>query len=572
MNRLFAAIPVTLGESASGSGAACALANLEDGRVAVVWLDPDGRIVQSTGSLGENKWSKPAAVLSDSAAAGFSTLSLTGDHRAGWRLAARKAGGVQSVWHRRSWKGKWTPQTGAGEAAEPAATGLPEGALAWKKAGATRVALRPGRRVPGVKPRFPAAGLVISFEQHGIWQDVGFADDVPDVAVEAAALAAEEDRLVAAYVAPDGRGRKVCRVIQFSTKPAASSATPTWRELPAYPQAPGVAGLLAGAHDGVLIAAGGANFPDRPPWEGGKKITHDSIYVLMPGEKSWRPAGRLPEPRGYSAVVSIPGGVLVAGGENASKIFMDTLLYRWDGKKVRIDRFAPDLPEPITMPVAALLDGSVYLAGGNGAGTPRVSQTNFWRLDLKNPSAGWQVLPTWPGPARSQAAMAALDGAIYLVSGLEVRAGADGKTQAIYLADAYRYRPGGAWEKLPDPPWSTIASPTPAPVTTAPARVFLLGGVDGRQVGHLPRELRWLPTDILYFDVARHEWRLWGESWPDSVVTVPAVAVGPEWFITSGEIMGGVRTTNSWAWRIDEPPVPGAKAPAPGKRKGGRAP
>jgi len=97
-----------------------------------------------------------------------------------------------------------------------------------------------------------------------------------------------------------------------------------------------------------------------------------------------------------------------------------------------------------------------------------------------------------------------------------------------------------------------VAPPSPAPVTTSPARVFLLGGVDGRQAGKLARDVR-LPDDILYFDVARHEWRLWGERRPDSVVTVPATQVGNEWLIISGEILGGVRTVNNWAWRIDEP-------------------
>ncbi|HET8737433.1 MAG TPA: hypothetical protein VFM69_12620, partial [Pricia sp.] len=38
---------------------------------------------------------------------------------------------------------------------------------------------------------------------------------------------------------------------------------------------PGLAGTYAGVDDGVLILAGGANFPDKLPWEGGKKIYYD---------------------------------------------------------------------------------------------------------------------------------------------------------------------------------------------------------------------------------------------------------------------------------------------------------
>ena len=44
--------------------------------------------------------------------------------------------------------------------------------------------------------------------------------------------------------------------------------------LPAEPDQPkafGFAGMLGGVHNGVMIAGGGANFPDALPWEGGQK-------------------------------------------------------------------------------------------------------------------------------------------------------------------------------------------------------------------------------------------------------------------------------------------------------------
>src|SRR5688500_370871 len=93
--------------------------------------------------------------------------------------------------------------------------------------------------------------------------------------------------------------------------------SPAWRQLPSYPRERAVAGVLAGRHGNVLIAAGGANFPDRPPWEGGTKKTYSDIHVYSPAEPRWEPAGDLPEPRGYAAVVSLSTGVLVIGGENA---------------------------------------------------------------------------------------------------------------------------------------------------------------------------------------------------------------------------------------------------------------
>jgi N-acetylneuraminic acid mutarotase len=307
-----------------------------------------------------------------------------------------------------------------------------------------------------------------------------------------------------------------------------------------------MAGICAGAHGGVLIAAGGANFPDRMPWDGGKKAYYDEIFVLAPGAAAWRAAGRLPERRAYAASVTVADGVLVLGGENADTVFQDTLWLRWNGTSVTVER-GPALPAARTNPAAVALDGRVYLAGGSAPGAVRVSSGDFWRLDLAHRDAGWQALASWPGPTRAQAVMAAVEGAVYLISGLELGRDAAGGPKPTYLCDAYRYR-GEAWERLPDPPWSAVAAPSPAPVTAQPARVFVLGGVDSRTVGKVPRDTR-VPDHVMYFDVAEHAWRTAAERWPDPVVTAPAVPWAGEWWIVSGEIMAGVRTTGVGSWQ-----------------------
>ncbi len=332
----------------------------------------------------------------------------------------------------------------------------------------------------------------------------------------------------------------------FLAVAAGTAATSDWTRRPAYPLAPGMAGIIAGTHGGVLIAAGGANFPDKMPWDGGKKIYYDEIFVIAPGETAWRPAGKLPERRAYAACVSVADGVLVLGGENLDRLFQDSLWLRWDGKTVVIDK-GPALPAPRTSQVAAVLDGSVYVAGGYVPGAVRVSSGDFWRLDLMQRDAGWRQLATWPGPTRAQGTIAALDGAIYLVSGLEMTTDAEGKAKPNYLGDAYRYR-AEEWEKLPDMPWSAIAAPSPAPVSVNLGRVFVLGGVDRRLVGKVPRDTR-VPDHMMYFDVATNAWKTLEERWPDPVVTAPSVQIGDAWWIVSGEVRAGVRTTSVWSWQ-----------------------
>ena len=50
---------------------------------------------------------------------------------------------------------------------------------------------------------------------------------------------------------------------------------------------------------GAILVAGGANFPDKKPWEGGKKVWYDTVFVLetagrrMEGRRQVAAASRL---------------------------------------------------------------------------------------------------------------------------------------------------------------------------------------------------------------------------------------------------------------------------------------
>lgn len=332
--------------------------------------------------------------------------------------------------------------------------------------------------------------------------------------------------------------------------PAPSASAPAaagWTRHADFPLAPGMAGILAGTHAGAIVAAGGANFPDKMPWEGGRKHYYDEIFLLRSATAAWESAGRLPEKRGYAAVVSLPAGVLAIGGESADAITAEVWWLRVRDGQVTVTP-APSLPAPRTCAAAVVSGGKIYVAGGYAPGPLRASTADFLVFDPAHPADGWQRLPTWPGPTRGQAVMAALGDAVYLISGLEMQPGADGKPAPRYLADAYRFR-AGAWEKLPDPPWSAIAAPSPAPVTVdgAGGRIHVLGGVDHRLVGKVPRDTR-VPDHLLDFDVARHAWIERADRWPASVVTAPAFQLGTAWWIVSGEIMAGVRTPQVWSW------------------------
>ena len=124
------------------------------------------------------------------------------------------------------------------------------------------------------------------------------------------------------------------------------------RNLPNLPaaagqeQSLGYAGMLGGVHEGVIIAAGGANFPDALPWEGGQKKWSNSIYIL--NDNAWQLAKTsLPYPLAYGASISLPNGILCIGGNNIEKTSAAVFLlsYNKNTSDITIVNY-PDLPEP----------------------------------------------------------------------------------------------------------------------------------------------------------------------------------------------------------------------------------
>ena len=92
-------------------------------------------------------------------------------------------------------------------------------------------------------------------------------------------------------------------------------------ELPAIPgqqeQTPslGYVGMQGGVHNGIILAAGGANFPNGLPWEGGQKEWSNTIFLYE--SNAWHATNdTLPQALAYGASVSLPEGILVLGGEN----------------------------------------------------------------------------------------------------------------------------------------------------------------------------------------------------------------------------------------------------------------
>ena len=69
---------------------------------------------------------------------------------------------------------------------------------------------------------------------------------------------------------------------------------PQAHSFPSLPDAEGWAGMYAGVSAGSLLAAGGAQFPEKKPWAGGTKVWQDRVFALAEPTAQWQQVGQLP--------------------------------------------------------------------------------------------------------------------------------------------------------------------------------------------------------------------------------------------------------------------------------------
>ncbi|MEX2568538.1 MAG: sodium/solute symporter [Cyclobacteriaceae bacterium] len=348
-----------------------------------------------------------------------------------------------------------------------------------------------------------------------------------------------------------------------------------WQELPEMPPSSGhtaqkgLAGPFTGIHNGALIIAGGANFPESLPWEGGEKVFWDQIYILEKTDKGkykWRVEKdlNLPKPMAYGVSISIPEGILCIGGNDADRSYQDVFLMQWDNqnKKVKFLQF-PSLPRTLTAMSGAMVDSKIFLTGGQESMLNPISTRNFWELDLKNRqdpgTFHWKELEPWPGPPRiypiTVAQSNGLDNCLYLLSGRDI---GPEKTTNV-LKDAYSYNPKSEqWIYLgsvltePGNPRSVQAGTA---VPSGANHILVFGG-DGGELFlrlesledslNIKRDLLenhpGFSKEILAYNTITNTWTKLSDSLKISQVTTNALIWDGEIVIPTGEIRPGVRT------------------------------
>lgn len=302
----------------------------------------------------------------------------------------------------------------------------------------------------------------------------------------------------------------------------------------------GIAGAFSGFIGDNLVIAGGANFPDAPPWNGGHKTWWSILYYInttQPDAK-WTvlPEG-LPYPLAYGNSIELASGILCIGGCDSARCYRDVFQIQMENGQIKIDTDWPALPVPLANATATLLNNKIYIAGGQEKMDEQEATGHFFVLDLANRRKGWKELPSWPGVSRGYAVSTAqndgYDTCFYLFSGRNYKV--DGYIKV--LTDGYVYNPRlNTWKKLKQE-FPVMAGTALASGTN---HILLLGGVPELIPGS-DKHPGFDNTVRLYHTITNSLTNIETAPFPIAVTTHIA-RKGTLFYVGSGEIKPGIRT------------------------------
>ena len=357
--------------------------------------------------------------------------------------------------------------------------------------------------------------------------------------------------------------------ISFFLRVSAQDVYPspiTWKDagvLPATAKGKGnfgLSGVVAGALNQQIIIAGGNNFPEGYPWEGGVKKYYDQVYVYNVNGDTVTMADssvRLPSKVAYAAVAGLHNGIFYAGGENEKGPLTNVYLIQKNSKNgVAIVNW-PDLPEALTNAVAVATSNAVYVLGG---ATKNGVSDKVWAIYLNDIKAGWKYVSTMPQPTAFAAAVFA-QGQVYLMGGR--KKGADGISEIYNQVFAWNIA-NNSWSKkapLPD----VVSAATAVPL---PDQILFIGGDKGvvfhevemlaskiavtndlvvkNNLTEIKNKLQQthpgFSKDILAYNLATNTWRSFAQLTVAAPVTTHAFIFNHKIILPAGEVKPGVRT------------------------------
>ncbi len=328
----------------------------------------------------------------------------------------------------------------------------------------------------------------------------------------------------------------------------------------------GVAGPVVGIINNKLIVAGGANFPDKMPWQGGKKIYYNNISIFNKEKEQVfqeKIQNSLTSNIAYAANCITPLGVVYAGGENELGLSDKVYLLQWDeaSNSMRQTKL-PDLPVETTNGSLVCIDNTIYFLGGE---TLTNTTNQFYSLNLIKINQGWMTLPVLPKPLSNMVVVAQyLDGQkqIYLMGGrAKQKNGISDFSSDVYSFDIHLK----IWDKKKSLPYPLSAG---TGAVFSEKYILLFGGDQGERFNKVEQTISNInlekeqfkkenlisiknklleshpgfSNEILLYNTQKNIWLSNGFIPFNASVTTNLVQWGDEIIIPSGEIKAGVRT------------------------------
>ena len=328
----------------------------------------------------------------------------------------------------------------------------------------------------------------------------------------------------------------------------------------------GVAGPVVGVINNKLIVAGGANFPDKMPWQGGKKIYYNNISIFNKEKEQVfqeKIQNSLTSNIAYAANCITPLGLVYAGGENELGLSDKVYLLQWDEASNNLRQTKlPDLPVETTNGSLVCIDNTIYFLGGE---TLTNTTNQFYSLNLIKINQGWMTLPVLPKPLSNMVVVAQyLNGQkqIYLMGGRAKRKnGISDFSSDVYSFDIHLK----IWDKKKSLPYPLSAG---TGAVFSEKYILLFGGDQGERFNKVEQTISNInlekeqfkkenlisiknklleshpgfSNEILLYNTQKNIWLSNGFIPFNASVTTNLVQWGDEIIIPSGEIKAGVRT------------------------------
>ena len=363
----------------------------------------------------------------------------------------------------------------------------------------------------------------------------------------------------------------VCFCLVFTSAAQKKYAPPiTWKKGGVLPVQPnglihmGLSGVVSGVVGDQIIIAGGNNFPEGLPWEGGIKKYYKRVFVYNNQKDTLLNTFtfNLPANVAYAAVAQLKDGIFYAGGENENGPLSSAYFI----KKSKSQSFEiielPSLPIAITNAVAVATENAVYVLGG--ANKEGVSN-KVWKLALNNIKKGWTAQASMPQPTAFTAAAIANEH-IYIMGGRCKEANGISKIyKEVYAFDVEN----NFWEQKASLPETVSAA---CAVAIDNNKILFIGG-DKIVVFHevemlaakiaattdttIKKELTVVKNnlqkthpgfskDVLAYDATLNKWSPYAQLNFTGPVTTNAFLFNHKILLPVGEIKPGIRTPYIW--------------------------